>query len=92
MKYCTSTKWHHPVGFPDQAGFVEFIRGILPPADVEYVFLWRIDDHHHGSLTVYPDEEAYLKFKADLKQARDNITGAGITMTDSNEGPLLGHI
>ena len=92
MKYCTSTKWHHPVGVPDEAGFVEFIQGVLPDADVEHVFLWRIDDHHHGSLTVYPDKETYFKFRADLEQARDNITGVGITMIDSNEGPLLGQI
>jgi len=27
MKYCTSTKWHHLVGVPDKAGFVEFTQG-----------------------------------------------------------------
>ena len=64
---------------------------MLPDADVEHIFLWRIDGHH-GSLTVYPDKETYLKFRADLEQARDNITGVGITMIDCNEGPLLGQI
>ena len=62
MKYFTSTRWHHPVGVPDEAGFVEYIQEILPDADVDQVCLWRIYDHNHGSLTVYPNKEAYLKF------------------------------
>ena len=82
MKYCTSTKWHWPDGVPNEQEFVEQLAEILPLADWERAYWYKIDDNHSGSFTLYPDKEAYLRYMAELNEFRGKATSDGITMVD----------
>ena len=90
MKYCTSTKWHWPDGVPSEQKFVEQLAEILPLADWERAYWYKIDDNHSGSFTLYPDKEAYLRYMAELNEFRGKATSDGLTMVEMVEGPVIG--
>ena len=90
MKYCTSTKWYWPDGVPNEQKFVEHLAEILPRADWERAYWYKIDDNHSGSFTLYPDKDSYLRYMAELNEFRGKATSDGLTMVEMVEGPVLG--
>ena len=70
MKYATNTVWKHenPI---DWEGMQKEMDISYPNALEGTTVAWfKIDEQHHGSQSVYPREEAYKKFKAELSEYR----------------------
>ena len=82
MKHWTPTKWYWPNGVPSEQEFVDQLLEILPAFDWENVYWYKIDDNHSASFTLYPEEEAYEWYMAELNEFRCKTNSGGIKMVD----------
>ena len=90
MKYAVMSTWRHknPIDWNDMAQYAKMAVGRGPvEGSVQW---WAIDEYHHGSLSIFPCQEAFENFKEGRDQLRkESSNEKGIKMIYESVGPIM---
>ena len=93
MKYAVMTTWHHGNGLDDEKWekMENDIMGSSGPESPEGTVLnwFQIDENSHGSVVIFPSQEAYEAFAEEMgAYRRKTRESMDINMTFEAKGPI----
>ena len=93
-KYIVYSTWFHEKGLRPSEEMREGIRkNVKPQSPAEDVIWWKMDDHHHQSIIIFPSEDvAKAEFEKRQEMRNKTTSENNMKMVEEIMGPILSQL
>ena len=89
-KWAIYTKWHHHDGINDHQAMRDHMSTLKGKTAAVESLWWQVDENHHQSVLVYPDEETAKAERAQLEANRQkDVETVKVKMVEEVQGPVI---
>ena len=89
-KWAVYTKWHHSDGIKDHQAMRDHMSTLKGKTAAEEILWWQVDESHHQSVLVYPDEATAIEERAQLEANRKrDVENVKVSMVEEVQGPVI---
>ena len=90
QKWAVYTKWQHQDGMNDHQAMRDHMSTLKGKTAAVEILWWQVDENHHQSVLVYPDEATAKTERAQLEANRQkDVENVKVKMVEEVQGPVI---